>query len=435
LSIAPNEDHRIRQMMESASLAHERGQAQEAERLLRQAQAESPRHPLVVNESARRLLATGDAGGAAELLQQAVKDIPSDPVLWLGLAKALRGLDRREEEMAAIEKTLALEPRNLLALLQKASLQELQGQPRAAAATYRIALRLIPPGVEPPPAMRPVLQHARQCVDANNRALEAFLEDRLQGVRGRYTDERLGRVDRCLAALLQKERIYPQQPSFMHFPGLPAIEFYEREQFPWLESIEAATDDIRAELISVLADGPSTLEPYVALRKGVPLNQWAELNNSRRWGVYFLWRESVHFAEHIARCPRTVEALRAWQRWDVPGYGPTAVFSIVDAKTRIPAHTGVHNTRLTIHLPLIIPPGCRFRVGGETREWIPGKALIFDDSIEHEVWNDSDVPRAVLIFDTWSPFLSAAERALVSSIVAGVGEYYGKSGDADRGVA
>jgi aspartyl/asparaginyl beta-hydroxylase (cupin superfamily) len=50
---------------------------------------------------------------------------------------------------------------------------------------------------------------------------------------------------------------------------------------------------------------------------------------------------------------------------------------------------------------------------------------VFDDSIEHEVWNDSDTPRAVLIFDIWSPYLSPAERDLVRSVIAGVGEYYG----------
>jgi len=60
---------------------------------------------------------------------------------------------------------------------------------------------------------------------------------------------------------------------------------------------------------------------------------------------------------------------------------------------------------------------------------------VFDDSIEHEVWNDSDVPRAVLIFDIWSPFLSAAERELVSSVTAGFGEYYGTSSYSRQQVA
>jgi aspartate beta-hydroxylase len=219
-----------------------------------------------------------------------------------------------------------------------------------------------------------VLQHAKDAVEANDRALEAFIEERVKDLRGRYADESLARFDRCLATLLHKRRIYRQLPTFMYFPNLPAIEFYERGDFPWLDSIEAATDDIRAELVNVLAGGPETLVPYISLPEAVPLDAWRELNNSRRWGVYFLWREGVALHEHIARCPRTAAALEAWPRCEVAGCGPTAVFSILDAKTRIPPHTGVTNTRLTVHLPLIIPPGCGFRVGGEQREWHPGKA-------------------------------------------------------------
>jgi aspartate beta-hydroxylase len=419
---------RILQLIESAAQAFDRGQTFDAERLLQQAQLEAPQHPLVLAEKGRRLLQAGNPIEAHDLLEQAVKTDPSLPSLWTSLATTLRALDRPDEEMVALDKALALDPRNLRALLQKGSLHELRGQPRAAAALYRNALQLIPPGVEPPPAMRPVLQHAQQIIDANNRSLESFLETRLKDLRARHAGERLGRFDRCLATLLQKERIYRQQPSFMFFPQLPAIEFYERSDFPWLASIEAATGDIRAELVNLLADGSATLDPYVAIAEGQPIDQWRELNNSRRWGVYFLWREGVAFEEHVARCPRTVAALEAAPRWIVPGCGPSALFSIVDAKTRIPPHTGVHNTRLTVHLPLIIPPGCGFRVGGERREWRLGEALVFDDSIEHEVWNDSDVPRAVLIFDVWSPFLSHAERELVSSVVSAVGEYYGTQG-------
>ena len=99
-----------------------------------------------------------------------------------------------------------------------------------------------------------------------------------------------------------------------------------------------------------------------------------------------------------------------------PRYGPTAFFSILDAKTRIPPHCGVTNTRLIVHVPLVIPEGCRFRVGSTTRPWRPGEAFVFDDTIEHEAWNDSDIPRAVLIFDIWNPYLSEAERELVRKL-------------------
>ncbi|HLY04513.1 MAG TPA: aspartyl/asparaginyl beta-hydroxylase domain-containing protein [Rhizomicrobium sp.] len=152
---------------------------------------------------------------------------------------------------------------------------------------------------------------------------------------------------------------------------------------------------------------------------------WRDLNQSRRWGVYSLWREGVSYPEHIARCPRTAAALESSPQWDVPGSGPTALFSILDAKTRIPPHTGPVNTRLVVHLPLIVPPGCRFRVGSEEREWKEGEAFVFDDSINHEARNDSDSPRAVLIFDIWSPFVTPAEREMVRAVTARIADYYG----------
>ncbi len=415
----------MRRLIDQAAQAEASGRTQESERLLQQAETEAPRHPLVLNEAARKRLLAGDPAGAHALLERAIAAEPTLPSLWLNLAAALRGLGRPELEMAALDRVLTLEPRHVRAQLQKASLLELQGNLRAAAALYRTVLQALPPGIDPPEALRPVVQHAANVVAANNRALEAFLDDRLHGVRQRHAGESLGRAERCLSTLLQKTPIYRQQPTFMFFPTLPAIEFHPREEFPWLDGIEAATADIRDELLHVLADGPSTLEPYVSLPNGVPLDQWRELNKSRRWGVYFLWKEGRAYPEHLARCPRTAAALDAWPRCEIPGCAPTAVFSILDARTRIPPHTGVNNTRLVVHLPLIVPPGCGFRVGGERREWQPGRALVFDDTIEHEAWNDSDVPRAVLILDVWNPRLSSAERDMVAAINGAVGEYYG----------
>jgi aspartyl/asparaginyl beta-hydroxylase (cupin superfamily) len=74
----------------------------------------------------------------------------------------------------------------------------------------------------------------------------------------------------------------------------------------------------------------------------------------------------------------------------------------------------VTNTRAIIHLPLVVPSGCRFRVGGETREWREGEAFAFDDTIEHEAWNNSDEPRVVLILDVWNPHLTLVEQELLA---------------------
>jgi aspartyl/asparaginyl beta-hydroxylase (cupin superfamily) len=93
------------------------------------------------------------------------------------------------------------------------------------------------------------------------------------------------------------------------------------------------------------------------------------------------------------------------------------VFSVLAPGTTIPPHTGVANTRLVCHLPLIVPAGCWFRVGAETRYWERGKAFVFDDTIEHEAANTSSEVRVVLIFDVWHPGLSATERMAARAVM------------------
>jgi aspartate beta-hydroxylase len=113
---------------------------------------------------------------------------------------------------------------------------------------------------------------------------------------------------------------------------------------------------------------------------------------------------------------------------DVPGRAPTAFFSVLRPGTRIPPHTGVSNTRLIVHLPLVVPDGCGFRVGSETRTWRAGESLVFDDTIEHEAWNESGAIRTVLIFDIWNPHLSGPERDLVRATMQGVEAFYARPG-------
>jgi aspartate beta-hydroxylase len=209
-----------------------------------------------------------------------------------------------------------------------------------------------------------------------------------------------------------------------HFPGLPAITFFDRADFPWIPELEAATDDIRGELESLLASSLQDFNPYVSYGPEIPLNQWQELNNSRRWSALFLYQDGKRIEQNMARCPRTVAALSRAPLVDIPNRAPTAFFSRLEPKTRIPPHTGASNTRLTVHLPLIIQPDCGFRVGADLRIWELGQALIFDDTIEHEAWNDSASPRVVMIFDIWNPLLTPAERDLMTVVTAGIAEFF-----------
>jgi aspartyl/asparaginyl beta-hydroxylase (cupin superfamily) len=99
----------------------------------------------------------------------------------------------------------------------------------------------------------------------------------------------------------------------------------------------------------------------------------------------------------------------------VRGASPNAMFSLLAPNTAIPPHVGVNNARLVVHLPLIVPDGCWFRVGAETRHWRRGEILVFDDTIEHEAMNPSDELRVVLIFDTWQPDLEPIERQAIAA--------------------
>ena len=137
-----------------------------------------------------------------------------------------------------------------------------------------------------------------------------------------------------------------------------------------------------------------------------------------------MWRDGVEQTQATALCPQTTAVLRRLPLADQTGYAPTALFSALAPHTHIPPHTGSTNSRLLVHLPLVLPGPARFRVGNEERIWRMGKAWVFDDTIEHEAWNDADETRFILIFDIWNPLLSLAERELITAMVRAHADYY-----------
>lgn len=425
VNVAAPDNAKVLGMLQSSRAATAAGRSGEADQLLAQVAQLAPAHPAVLNELGLRMMLRGDAAKARELFQRAVQAEPTHPLLWSNLAAALHELGRGDEEMEAIERALALDPRHTASLLQKGILVENRGDLRNGARIFRNALATLPAGAPAAATANAAVEHARAAVRKDDAALAGVIEERLAAIRAQHGGGAYARVDKCLDLLTGKRARYDPQPTFLYFPQLPAVEFFDRAEFPWLDAIEAASDEIRAELTAAMVSDRAGLEPYVAYPEGVPLNQWRELNKSRRWSAYYLWNQGVPQEGHLARCPRTAQALRSAPQCEVAKRGPTAFFSILDAGTHIPPHTGITNTRLTVHLPLIVPENCSFRVGGETREWVPGKAWVFDDTIEHEAWNRSDVPRAILIFDIWNPYLSAAERDLMRAAIEMVGTYYG----------
>jgi aspartyl/asparaginyl beta-hydroxylase (cupin superfamily) len=218
---------------------------------------------------------------------------------------------------------------------------------------------------------------------------------------------------------------FHQEPRDFHYPGLPEFEFHDRASFPALDELEQATDAIRAEFDALIAAEAAQMVPYVQYPERVPLAQWRELNHNPSWTAIHLLQNGQRIEANARHCPQTMEVIGRMPLPEVYGASPNAMFSLLAPHTRIPPHTGAANTRLVCHLPLIVPPNCGFRVGATTREWIVGEAFVFDDTIEHEAWNDSDELRVVLIIDLWAPALSETERSAVAAVMGAAGPTVG----------
>lgn len=406
------------QLVRRAEEAERAGQRSEAFALWSELVAAYPEHPRALFLRGRQRMNSGDAAGALDLLTRAEaleKTLPETPFF---VAVCHRHLRNPAAALDAVDRALSLDPYFFMALLSKGAILDDLGKHKLAARAYRNALKIAPPEQSLPPDARAALEQARAQIARNASALAEHLQKATAALRSTYAGERLERFDECVDILAGVKARQPQEPTMLYYPRLPAIPFFERAQFDWMPRLEAATDVIRQELEIALRDGRDALEPYIQYPPGAPVNQWAKLNHSPAWSSYFFWRDGERQEANCARCPQTSALLDSLPLARMPGFAPTAMFSVLKPHTHIPPHTGSANTRLIVHLPLVLPPDCLFRVGNETRAWEMGRSWAFDDTIEHEAWNNSAETRVILIFDVWNPLLSEAERALVTEMLA-----------------
>jgi aspartate beta-hydroxylase len=408
----------VQQLAFAAQQAMQMGRLDEASRLWAQVLSLSPEHPQALFHLGQHRLYSGDPKGALDLFQRAATADPKNAVIPLNVSFVWRALGDTPSELAALDRAIATDPYCFPALLAKGATLQRIGKLRQAARVFRDALAIAPPDEHLPPEIRTTVNRARETIGENAIQLQAELAAKLAPVRDRYPADRLDRFDEATGALIGMKKVFTQQPTLLHYPRLPAIPFYERQDFPWIAEVEAATGRIREELHRLVQGEAKRFQPYISQPMG------AQAEYAPHWNAYFLWKDGKKVEEHCAQCPETTAVLDALPLAQVPGAAPTAFFSTLDPKTGIPAHTGVTNTRLIVHLPLVVPEGCWFRVGNERREWRPGEALIFDDTIEHEAWNGSDQLRTLLIFDIWNPYLGEAERDLVGTLMETFLDYY-----------
>jgi ornithine lipid ester-linked acyl 2-hydroxylase len=181
----------------------------------------------------------------------------------------------------------------------------------------------------------------------------------------------------------------------------------ESRHFPFLSSFTDNWEAIRQEVVEILKH-----------REAIPAFQdvspdQMKIATGTNWRTFILFGFGEKMEKNCRQAPVTTRLLEAVPELQI------AWFSILSPGYHIPAHRGVSKGILRAHLGLIIPKDaekCRMRVGDTINVWHPGKIFVFDDTYEHEVWNDTNEERVVLLFDFNRP-MRFWGRLLNSSIV------------------
>lgn len=343
------------------------------------------------------LLRSGDNAKAEHVLRQAVLHNPGFFVARLYLGLALERQGRQQRALSHYLKAL--------------STAQLHGEWLNPATT--------------PAGLRPSVEHAARFVRAGRRQLLASVLDPL---RERYGRDSMSRVEKCMANYMGEIICVPehpqQRPTFLYFPGLPESPFLPRSRFSWMDELEAKTSIVRDELRRI-DELDERLEPF--LEKPPPGAHSSYLAGNAaeaapRWDAMFFYRHGVRYEHNHQRCPSTVAALELTSIVHIPKHAPEALFSVLGPGSHILPHHGVTNTRVVAHLPLIVPSDCSLRVADQHHAWREGECIVFDDTFEHEAWNNSQSTRVILLFDVWNPSLTEAERAAITDLVVAIGE-------------
>ncbi|WP_321885801.1 aspartyl/asparaginyl beta-hydroxylase domain-containing protein [Burkholderia cenocepacia] len=182
----------------------------------------------------------------------------------------------------------------------------------------------------------------------------------------------------------------------LYYPGLTDVGWHDQNRVSFCLKLQEHAPRIAAEYFGRSDRDPAT--PYT--------QNDAQFITGTEWRAAILKRWYFN-DEEAHRYPVTTALLRD------PDVAETAMFSVLQGGGKILPHCAPWNTRLTVHLGLKVPAGCEIRVCDEIRTWKEGEALAFDDSFEHEVWNNSSESRAILLVDVWHPELSEAERIIL----------------------
>jgi aspartate beta-hydroxylase len=204
------------------------------------------------------------------------------------------------------------------------------------------------------------------------------------------------RLERYIAGLSFHNNIDAMQ----WYPDLPSQPWYEASDFSLTRDLELQSSDIISE-ISML-----DLSRYH--------RESESIGRTGNWDVMMLFERGKRNEENCSLLPKTSAIIESCR--SLKSLSGLAYVSRLAPRTRVEPHRGPTNLRLRCHLGIRVPDACGIRVDHDSRRWSEGKCLVFDDSFEHEVWNDSERERIVLIVDIWHPDLSESEIGVIEGL-------------------
>lgn len=358
---------------------------------------------------------------AIQHFELAVGDNQQDLNSWLGLALAQDLNGAAKEAYRALDRALTIAPHNMSVLILKGDWLDRDGDERNAAQCYAQVMSIAEQQTDLPGDMQQAVDRIVRRHQQISQGITQHYQNSLRAA-GYHPGVSSHRFSQSLALMQGEKTIYFQQPRAYYFPELPQIQFYPPDLLNWAAVFQTKTADIASELEALLRS-PQTFEPYLQSDEQGQTGKSNPMLDNPDWSALYFIKQGTVNDELMRTCPSLQAAISQLPQPEIPGRSPMLLLSKLKPGAHIAPHHGFFNTRLVCHLPILVPENCAIRVGNETRQHRKGEILVFDDSIEHEAWNNSAEDRVVLIFDVWRPELSAEERHLVTTLLSAVDQF------------
>lgn len=379
---------------------------------------------------ARFAMDRGDAARAVELLERTRSTEPDNPHLANHLALAYAASGRIAAARTLLEQTVARSPDFHPAWLLLGQVRESLGDTLAANRAWFQAIQqaqkkgLWLDEKTTPPRM---LQQVLYAMEKTRSGRREFLFASFENLRQQHGSA-LKRVERALTGYLREWDATPsdsrQRPKFLFFPDIPNAPYHDPLLQPWAKKLLAAYPEIRAEALQLLNED-QVFQPFLQFKEGDPVEDYLSGDGPKRaWDAFFFYRHGKRYDDNHARCPQTSAMLESIELCRIPDQAPEICFSILTPGSHIMPHYGVTNTRLVMHLPLIVPADCALNIvdAGE-HHWREGELMMFDDTFQHEAWNRSDQTRVILLMDCWNPYLTEVEKLAIKQLIEAITEF------------